>query len=303
MSELRRRAFLAAALTSACDRAAKSERTESTQPSVSGARLDDWVTLTFTPSPHYSEPERAEVLRQRDAPLLVALHGRGEAGRGLAAGAGGWRDDYHLDRARARLAAPPLTEKDLLGFTTKERLAALNGSLSANAFGGLAVVCPYTPALPDRSVAGARGFAAFVTQDLIPTAAKAASTKVERKRTGIDGVSMGGRLALWLGLSHPEVFGAVGALQPAIRVEEADEIAELAARATKKAPLALRLVSSEKDPFLAAVRALGAALTKRDVAHQVVVTPGPHDYVWNQGPGSYEMLLWHDRALRGLPLP
>ena len=30
---------------------------------------------------------------------------------------------------------------------------------------------------------------------------------------------------------------------------------------------------------------------------------GPHDYVFNQGPGGVEMLLFHDRALRGEPSP
>ena len=62
-------------------------------------------------------------------------------------------------------------------------------------------------------------------------------------------------------------------------------------------------MSSERDPFLDAVKALGKALQRREVAHLVVITPGPHDYVWNQGPGSYEMLLWHERVLRGLPAP
>jgi predicted esterase len=270
---------------------------------VSGARLDEWSTLKFPPDEHYPKEQRAEVLRQKGAPLLVALHGRGEAGRGLPAGAGGWRDEYHLDKARARLAAPPLKSEDFLGFVTPGRLKELNASLKQNAYEGIAVACPYTPALPDRSLAGSREFARFVTQSLIPEAAKAAQTKVERSRTGIDGVSMGGRLALLVGLAHPEVFGAVGAMQPAIGPSEADELADLAAGANARQPIALRLVSSEDDPFLAAVRALGEALHERDVKHQLVVTPGPHDYAWNQGPGSYEMLLWHERVLRGLPPP
>ncbi len=261
------------------------------------------MTLSFPPSDHYAKPQRAEVLRAKGAPLLVALHGRGEAGRGLPAGAGGWRDEYHLDRARTRLASPPLVPDDLRGFVSKKRLAELNASLSSEPFRGLAVACPYTPALPDRSLLGSKAFATFVTRTLIPKSAEAAGVKIARTRTGIDGVSMGGRLALFVGLSHPEVFGAVGAMQPAIRVSEADAIAELAARAAKRHPIALRLVSSERDPFLAAVRALGDALAKRRLAHRVVVTPGPHDYVWNQGPGSYEMLLWHERVLRGLPPP
>jgi iron(III)-salmochelin esterase len=29
------------------------------------------------------------------------------------------------------------------------------------------------------------------------------------------------------------------------------------------------------------------------------VIPGGHDYTFNRGPGGIEMLLWHDRVLRG----
>jgi hypothetical protein len=30
---------------------------------------------------------------------------------------------------------------------------------------------------------------------------------------------------------------------------------------------------------------------------------GPHDYDFNRGPGGIEMLLFHDRVLRGEPPP
>jgi hypothetical protein len=32
-----------------------------------------------------------------------------------------------------------------------------------------------------------------------------------------------------------------------------------------------------------------------------VTVPGPHDYEFNRGPGAYEMLMFHDRVLRGQP--
>jgi hypothetical protein len=38
-------------------------------------------------------------------------------------------------------------------------------------------------------------------------------------------------------------------------------------------------------------------LDRRKQEHLVV--PGPHDYPFNRGPGAIEMLLWHDRVLRG----
>ncbi len=230
-----------------------------------------------------------------DAPLLIALHGAGEAARGLVTGARGWRDDYALDRAERRLRTPPLTEGDFEGFVTTDRVAALNSALAARAYRGLSVACPYTPRL--RTLEAAAPFARFLFDRLLPRATT--ELGLAPASLGIDGVSMGGRLALLVGLSHPERFAAVGALQPALTEDEAPKFAELAVRATAKKKLALRLVSSSEDPFLAAIRALDVELTKRGVAHDLYVSPGPHDYAWNRGPGSIEMLLWHDRVLRG----
>jgi enterochelin esterase-like enzyme len=99
------------------------------------------------------------------------------------------------------------------------------------------------------------------------------------------------------------VFGAVGALQPAVRIEEAEALAALARRAMERKPLRLRLVSSDGDPFLPAIRALAGRLRQEGVEHELLVVPGPHDYAWNSGPGGVEMALWHERAQRGLPSP
>lgn len=294
---------LALAAASGCDGSggAPSRRPAPSAAPATTAPGDGWQELSFAATEHYPHPEHAVVLAQRERPLLVALHGRGEASRGLKTGARGWRDDYELGRANRRLRKPPLTAEDLLGFVRPERLAALNAALRAKPFGGLCVACPYTPALPDRSLAGAKPFGAFVVQSLIPRVRRELSLPADPARTGIDGVSMGGRLALLVGLSHPEVFGAVGTLQPAIAADEAGWLSELAARAQSQAKLRLRLVTSDGDYFRSAVEALSKRLDRDGVGHELLVTPGPHDYVYNRGPGSFEMLHWHDRVLRGLP--
>ncbi|MCA9625683.1 MAG: esterase, partial [Myxococcales bacterium] len=263
----------------------------------------EWRELRFASSPAYPEPELAAVLVEPEAPVLIALHGRGEAGRGLEAGARGWRDDYDLDRARDRVLHPPLTEADFHGFVAPERLADLNASLARDPYRGLTVACPYAPALFDRSVEGAAPYGRFLTDVLLPEVRNVARSPREPAQTAIDGVSMGGRLALLIGLSRPDTFGVVGALQPAIGVQEADQLADLAARAATQRPQALRLVSSDDDPFREAVIALGEALAERHLPHEVILTPGPHDYIWNKGPGSYELLLWHERRTRGLKSP
>src|SRR5262245_24167851 len=88
--------------------------------------------LDFAPREGLSEGERALVLLPPNAaelPVLIALHGRGESGRGLDIGAQAWPYNYELTRIHRRLLAPPLTEVDLRGMSNAERLARLNRSL------------------------------------------------------------------------------------------------------------------------------------------------------------------------------
>lgn len=265
-----------------------------------------WHELSFAPSAVYSEPEKALVLAPAgapDLPIVVALHGRGET-RSLDIGARGYRDYYGVDRIDGRLRAPPITKTDLLQFAEETRLARINASLAAAPYRGVVLACPYAPDLMDRSPEGASAFGRFVVDVLLPKVRETASSTAKTARVGIDGVSMGGRLALWIGLLFPEVFSAVGAMQPALRAGEADLVAKLASAARAKSPkLRLRLLSSEEDPFLDAVNATSLAMKKAGVEHDLVIVPGPHNYDFNRGPGCAEMLLWQERALRDLPSP
>ena len=261
-----------------------------------------WTELSFEPSEHYAHRELALVAKEPGAPILIALHGRGESGRGLEKGSRGWRDDYWLDAADARLKAPPLVAKDFQGFVTTDRLAAINASLAKEAYRGLNVVCPYAPHDQGDGVTGERTFAGFLAKVLLPRVREEIGAK-EDVPCAIDGVSMGGRLALYAGLTDPATFRGLGGLQPAIHPSR-DDFAKLVSLAKARGSLPnmppVRLVSSEQDPFLEAVGEFTAALTAAGVESRMLVTPGPHDYVWNRGPGSIEMLLWHERTLRGL---
>lgn len=271
-------------------------------PPSTPAPTERWTEVSFPASDHF-QAEHAVISKQGQGQVLVALHGRGEVDKGLQGGARGWRDDYALDRAIVRAGAPPLTRDDFLGFVSESRLQALNASLEAHPFVGLAVACPWAPALKDRSPAGSEAFARFIIEDLIPRARKEAAAQ-SSTLNGIDGVSMGGRLALQIGLRHPEVFRTIGALQPAIGEPDIPELVSLAkAAATKVEDFAFRLATSTDDYFRPAVFAFSKALIEAGVKHALVETPGPHDYAYNRGPGGYEMLLWHERRLRGLPAP
>jgi iron(III)-salmochelin esterase len=237
-------------------------------------------------------------------PVLVTMHGLGESEKGPERGARGWTDDYALPRALRRLGQPPLADADLEKLSSASRLATLNASLAAHPYGGLVVVTPYTPNIlaGDRSLDAAEPLGRFLVDDLLPRVRRETPALSDPAATGIDGVSLGGRAALLVGLSQPQAFGAVASLQAAIYAHELDEITRRAATALAQNPnLRLRLLTSTGDFYRASIERLATQWKGRGLEHRLDVVDGPHSYAFNRGPGVYEMLLFHDRALRGQP--
>ncbi len=237
-------------------------------------------------------------------PLLIALHGRGEAMKGSAIGARGWVDDYALTRAMRRLREPPLRSEDFEGFVEPQRLALFNRTLAQAPYRGLVVLCPYTADIlaGDRPFARVRPYTRFLVETLLPRARRELPVEGTPETTGIDGVSLGGRVGILSGLAEPSAFRTVAGLQAAFDSEDAPRLADLAAEARRKNPgLVFRFLTSDDDFFRDANRAISRALTQRGLSHQLLIVPGPHDYSFNRGPGALEMLVFHDRVLRGLP--
>jgi iron(III)-salmochelin esterase len=186
------------------------------------------------------------------------------------------------------------------------RLAALNGALRKKPHRGVIVVCPY---LPDRFRSDglyedAARYGDFLVGTVLPRVYAETPAIGTAATTGIDGVSLGGRAAVVVGLTHPNAFGAVGGIQAAFGMAQVEKIAALAKSARAKAPkLALSLVSSDADRFLEVTKALSAALTRDGVAHRLLIAEGEHGREFNRGPGVYEMLVYYDRILRGEDTP
>ncbi len=263
--------------------------------------------LDFPQSP--AGPQKAVVIRpmwagpQARFPLLIALHGRGESNHGLDVGAWGWVHDYWLDRAISRLHRPPLDQDALQRLPDPRTIEQMNADLQTRPFHGLIVACPYTPdILKTRDLGAAELFGHFVTDTLLPSLRNTYPIVNDRHATGVDGVSLGGRVALLVGLARPDVFGAVGSLQAALDDDEALAFAERARQAMDKVQgdLRIRVLTSDADPFQPAIAALARAAAMKNVSLRYDEVTGPHDYAFNRGPGAYEMLLWHDRVLRGL---
>jgi enterochelin esterase-like enzyme len=235
-------------------------------------------------------------------PVLITMHGKGEALKGVKRGARGWPDDYLIEDAIARLAKPPLTNNDMEGLADPARLRRINESLSGTPYRGLIVVCPYTPDIlqGNKPFSAASPLARFLVDELVPRVKKETPALESAKAFGIDGVSLGGRASLLVGLERPEAFGAVAGLQAAFDSADAPELARRAKAAREKNPdLRFRFLTTDDDYFVGANKAIARAFAEAGIPNQLLVIPGPHDYAFNRGPGAYEMLLFHDRALRG----
>jgi enterochelin esterase-like enzyme len=246
-------------------------------------------------------PER---LPSERFPVLIAMHGRGETLKGPERGARGWIDDYRLRRAIERLAKPPLAESDFEGFVEQGRLATLNTALGHDPYRGLVIACPYTPDVLGREEPFSQAplLASFLVDTLLRRLRSETPAIATPEASGIDGVSLGGRCAIAVGFSRPEEFGVVAGLQAAFDRENTADFAARAEKALAKNPrLRLRLATSSEDYYLPVMRGFHTALDKRGVRHDFLVVPGPHDYAWNRGPGALEMLVYHDRVLRGRP--
>lgn len=246
-------------------------------------------------------PERATDER---FPVLLTFHGMGEARKGPEKGARGWLDDYGLLKAIARLKHPPLTAEDFQGFVDAERLGKLNAALEKEPYRGLVIVNSYTPDMlrGDEPFTKIPPLARFAVGELLPRAYRETPALGTAQTTGVDGISLGGRAALSIALRNPEAFASVGGLQPAFDMDNAGPVAERALLARRKNPgLSFRLLTSDGDYFLGSTKAISTAMRQAGVPNTFVVVPGPHDYPFNRGPAVYEMLIHHDRVLRGLP--
>lgn len=243
-------------------------------------------------------PERAPDQR---FPLLIALHGRGEAMKGPARGARGWVDDYAMMRAMRRLAAPPLTLSDFESIVRPSRLEIINSALAKQPYEGLVVLCPYTPDLlaGDKPFESVQPYARFIVEELIAKARRELPVIGNAEATGIDGVSLGGRVGFLTGLFAAEHFHSVAGLQAAFDSEDAVALGRLGDDAFRRnRSIRFRLLTSERDYFIQANQAIFSEFQLRRLPIQFRVVPGPHDYAFNRGPGSIEMLFFHDRVLR-----
>ena len=138
-------------------------------------------------------------------------------------------------------------------------------------------------------------FAAFdnfvndLEQDLMPWMAKNYSVAQGRENTAVAGLSMGGREALYIGLSRPETFGYVGAFCPAPGVlpyhAEKGLFQPADFRAAEGLDSYILINAGASDGVVGEWPSTYArTLTDNGTANTFYVMPGGHDFtVWKHG--------------------
>jgi enterochelin esterase-like enzyme len=231
-------------------------------------------------------------------PLVVLLHGLNETADERM-GAFAWVERYGLGTAYERLRRGVLSRTTRATLWTDERVAELNAELALRPFRGLVLACPYMPDLQIGSASELDRYARWIADVVVPRARREAPTLEDARYTTIDGCSLGGHFGLEVFLRRPDAFGAWGGVQTAIGEAAAPIYARRIAEVLAKAgPRDLHVETSTNDAFRAGNERLSASLTKRGVAHDFRMIPGPHDQAWLRESGTIEMLLWHDQRRR-----
>ncbi len=272
---------------------------------VSVEKLPGYVVpaeYLFIPSRHYPDATVAVMLpRDYDKhprkryPLVIAFGGAGECARPAAQGALAWLRYYKTDEAAKAVESGRLSVSDFRGLVTDRQLKEFNRSLKHRPYTGVILACPSSPPLWGHSGADLEEYEAFVMRELVPELKKRYRTDPDR--IGVDGVSMGGARSMYYGFKYPGVFSSIGSVQGAFGpyfdtyrelIKENKEI--LVHRA-------IQLVTSDGDVMARSVERMHKMLQEEHIPHRFLVLTGPHDYIFNQGPGALALLLFHHQAL------
>ena len=233
-------------------------------------------------------------------PLVILFHGLGET-ESESLGIHAWFERYGLPQAYARLCAPPVVRTlPQQRYLSDQRLLEINEELRTAPLPDVAWVCPFTPNVlgKDPSSPVLDGYAGYIEQVLLPAVRAATPILDSAAHLGVDGVSLGGYVALEVFSRKPELFGVVGSLQGAFGPKLAEVYARRIAEASFKfGPRRVHVTTSSFDPFRDASRQLAQRLGERGVNVTLTLPAGPHDQTFLREAGTLEMLLFQARAL------
>jgi enterochelin esterase-like enzyme len=153
----------------------------------------------------------------------------------------------------------------------------------------LLIVMPYDS---DWRQPSESGFGDALTSSLIPWIDQNYRTLPERGSRAIGGLSRGAAWAVHVGLSHWELFGAVGAHSPAVFWTDSAQLSRWLDAIPVHLLPRFYLDMGKNDPGLAAAVELENLLNGRAIPHEWYLRPGYHDETYWQA-HVLEYLRWY----------
>jgi enterochelin esterase-like enzyme len=245
-------------------------------------------------------PKDYEQNSNKSYPLVVAFGGAGECARPPRAGSLAWMHYYKTDETVDALSDNTLVKEDFRGLVAPAHLREFNERLEKNPYDGIILVCPYSPPLSFTEGLEFPWYEAYIMEDLIPALKK--RYRVARGKLGVDGVSMGGTRSLYYGFKYPDVFSSIGAVQGAVGGHLPLYRKLIARNKDILKNRSIQLVTSDKDYLAGSVKKMHRLLREENIPHAYYMLTGPHDYIFNQGPGSVALLVFHNESLNGKPV-
>jgi hypothetical protein len=231
----------------------------------------------------------------RTYPLVIAFGGMGECARPPRDGALAWIGYYKADQAVAALKNNKLQASDFRGLASAQEIREFNKRLEAHPYRGVILACPYSPALTAGGRLEDPEYELFIMEELIPALIK--HYRVAPGMIGVDGVSMGGTRSMYYGFKYPDIFKSIGSLQGAFG-PFMDQYKELVIKNRDLLKQrSIQLVTSDRDYLAPAVKKMHRMLESEGIRHTYLVLGGPHDYIFNQGPGCLALLVFHNQVL------
>lgn len=156
-------------------------------------------------------------------------------------------------------------------------------------------------------------FDTFVSKELVKYVDENYNTINSPKRRAITGYSMGGHGALWLGINHPDVFGACGSMSGGVDIrpfpnswnikdwlgnyklnKDLWDSHTVINQSTKIVPNKPAIIfdCGTDDFFFEVNNNLHEELLKKNIPHDYIVRPGKHNYEYWENALDYQMLFF-----------
>ncbi|MDQ7784503.1 MAG: alpha/beta hydrolase-fold protein [Desulfomonilaceae bacterium] len=255
---------------------------------VPSANVPEAVAVVTLPKDYDRKPHKKY-------PLVIAFGGAGECSRPPHRGAMAWMHYYKSDEAIEALEDNRLEKADFRGLVRSAHLDEFNERLKRNPYEGIILVCPSSPPLSYAEGGESPQYESYIMHDLIPALKR--HYRVAPGRLGVDGVSMGGSRSMYYGLKYPDVFSSIGAIQGALGPYMNMYKNLIARNRDMLKECSIQLVTSDGDYLASSVKKMRRFLLEEKIPHTYRMLTGPHDYVFNQGPGSIALLVFHNEVL------